>query len=258
MGRIYVCNGAQLQCSMGSSTSVLVVLPDRRILLDGQPQANIMDFQPNTNIQSFGLCFSPANPMVMMATAAHFGVLTPMPCRPNTTKPWVRGEEKLLLKNSPALCQDDTLQCAWQGTISIVDCGQGRGQGAFPLAKENVNGTVGRSETQVQKLPDELVVKDAYWEKDGMKIRLLPHQKKVKLIVVLQFKYGTPSWDQDKAELRLKFSIPGTIFPQHAEMVIKGSDVKKCKKTNEGYLYTIENFTSDLAEVGINQLREVV
>lgn len=140
MGRIYVCNGAQLQCSMGSSSSVLVVLPDRRILLDGQPQANIMDFQPNANIQSFGLCFSLANPVVAAATAAHLGVLTPMPCVPNTTSPWVKGEPKLLLKNFPALCQDDTLQCAWQGTISIVHCGQGMGQGAFPLAKDDADG----------------------------------------------------------------------------------------------------------------------
>lgn len=140
MGRIYVCNGAQLKCSMGTSTSVLVVLPERRILLDGQPQANIMDFQPNTNIQSFGLCFSLANPAVAAATAAHLGVLTPMPCVPKTSSPWVKGEEKLLLKNFPALCQDDTLQCAWQGTISIVHCGQGMGQGAFPLSKEDADG----------------------------------------------------------------------------------------------------------------------
>lgn len=140
MGRIYVCNGAQLKCSMGTASSILVVLPDRRILLDGQPQANIMDFQPNTNIQSFGLCFSLANPVVAAATAAHLGVLTPMPCVPNTTSPWVKGEPKLLLKNFPALCQDDTLQCAWAGTISIVHCGQGMGQGAFPLAKNDADG----------------------------------------------------------------------------------------------------------------------
>lgn len=140
MGRIYVCNGAQLKCTMGTSSSVLVVLPDRRILLDGQPQANIMDFQPNTNIQSFGLCFSLANPVVAAATAAHLGVLTPMPCVPNTTSPWVKGEPKLLLKNFPALCQDDTLSCMWAGTISIVHCGQGMGQGAFPLSKNEAEG----------------------------------------------------------------------------------------------------------------------
>ena len=140
MGRIYVCNGAQLKCTMGTASSVLVVLPERRILLDGQPQANIMDHKSMTNIKPFGLCFSLANPVVAAATAAHLGVLTPMPCVPNTTSPWVRGEEKLLLKNFPALCQDDTLSCMWAGTISIAHCGQGMGQGAFPLSKNDVEG----------------------------------------------------------------------------------------------------------------------
>lgn len=140
MGRIYVCNGAQLVCSMGTGNALLVVLPERRILLDGQPQANIMDHKPMTNIPSFGLCTSLANPVVAAATAAHHGCLTPMPCVPNTTSPWQKGHEKLLLKNFPALCMDDKLSCTWAGTISITDCGQGKGQGAFPLSKEGVDG----------------------------------------------------------------------------------------------------------------------
>lgn len=140
MGRIYVCNGAQMVCTMGTGNAVLVVLPERRILLDGQPQANIMDHKSMTNIPSFGLCTSLANPVVAAATAAHHGCLTPMPCVPNTTSPWQKGHEKLLLKNFPALCMDDKLSCTWAGTISITDCGQGKGQGAFPLSKEGVDG----------------------------------------------------------------------------------------------------------------------
>lgn len=140
MGRIYVCNGAQLACSMGTSTSNLVVLPDRKILLDGQPQANIMDYQPLTNVMPFGMCSSLANPIVAAATAANYGVLTPQPCIPAITSPWMNGESKLLLKNFPALCQDCTLQCMYAGTISIVNCGQGMGQGAFPLAKVDATG----------------------------------------------------------------------------------------------------------------------
>ena len=127
-------------CTMGTSNAVLVVLPERRILLDGQPQANIMDYKPMTNIPSFGLCISLANPVVAAATAANLGRLQPMPCVPNTTSPWQKGHEKLLLKNFPALCMDDKLTCAWAGTISITDCGQGKGQGAFPLSKEGVDG----------------------------------------------------------------------------------------------------------------------
>lgn len=140
MGRIYVCNGAQMVCTMGTGNAMLVVLPERRILLDGQPQANIMDHKSMTNIPSFGLCTSLANPVVAAATAAHHGCLTPMPCVPNTTSPWQKGHEKLLLKNFPALCMDDKLSCAWAGSISITDCGQGKGQGAFPLSKEGVDG----------------------------------------------------------------------------------------------------------------------
>lgn len=140
MGRIYVCNGAQMVCSMGTGNAILVVLPERRILLDGQPQANIMDHKSMTNIPSFGLCTSLANPVVAAATAAHHGCLTPMPCVPNTTSPWQKGHEKLLLKNFPALCMDDKLSCAWAGTITITDCGQGKGQGAFPLSKDGADG----------------------------------------------------------------------------------------------------------------------
>lgn len=127
-------------CTMGTGNAVLVVLPERRILLDGQPQANIMDHKSMTNIPSFGLCTSLANPVVAAATAAHHGCLTPMPCVPNTTSPWQKGHEKLLLKNFPALCMDDKLSCTWAGTISITDCGQGKGQGAFPLTKDGADG----------------------------------------------------------------------------------------------------------------------
>ncbi len=127
-------------CSMGTGNAILVVLPERRILLDGQPQANIMDHKSMTNIPSFGLCTSLANPVVAAATAAHHGCLTPMPCVPNTTSPWQKGHEKLLLKNFPALCMDDKLSCAWAGTITIADCGQGKGQGAFPLSKDGADG----------------------------------------------------------------------------------------------------------------------
>ena len=106
-------------------------------------------------------------------------------------------------------------------------------------------------------MTDEIVLKDAYWEKDGMKIRILPHQKKVKLIVVCGFKYNKVNYNKENAELRLKFSIPGTVFPQDNEdvvKVIKGSELLQCdkifdKKGNECYLYPIDNFSSDLAEV---------
>jgi hypothetical protein len=171
MGKIFVCNGAQIKCSMGDATSILQVLPDRKILLDGQPQGNIMDFQPMSNIKPFGLCKSLANPTVAAATAANYGRLQPMPCIPNTTSPWQNGETALLLKQHPALCKDSKLQCIWGGMIEFIDSGQGKGQGAFPLTKNDID-----SEPQVIKCD---------WMADDEKIKKtsISSRNKVKLSV---------------------------------------------------------------------------
>ena len=76
-----VCNTAQLMCTMGAAPSVLTVLPVNRVMTSNQPAANIMDHKPMLNVMPFGVCMSPANPVVAAATAAALGVLTPMPSR---------------------------------------------------------------------------------------------------------------------------------------------------------------------------------
>ena len=205
MGRVYVCNGAQLTCSMGTAPSVLVVLPEREIMLDGQPQANIMDHKPMTNIQPFGLCVSLANPVVAAATAAHLGVLTPMPCVPNTMSPWKTGEKNLLLKQFPALCQDDTLSCAWAGTISITDCGQGKGHGASSLSKEGVEG----------EMLDRLFIK---WDVKAVEVN-----SEVRL--------------QVKALDKTRTSVPIKIIDAETEETLKEFTVKL--ENGEGYSETI-------------------
>lgn len=91
MGCPQVCAGATLQCSFGAAPTVLNVLPQNRTLTSGMPAANIMDHIPLLNIPTFGLCQSPANPVVAAATAAALGVLTPMPCIPATASPWIPG-----------------------------------------------------------------------------------------------------------------------------------------------------------------------
>lgn len=121
---LQVCNGALLQCSMGVAPSSLVVLPDKMVNTSNQPAANIMDHKPMVNIMPFGMCQSPANPQVAAATAAAMGVLTPMPCIPNTPAPWIAGAPTVLLKNFPALNDSSTLVCIWAGTISIKMAGQ--------------------------------------------------------------------------------------------------------------------------------------
>lgn len=119
-----VCNGAMLQCSMGMTPSSLVVLPVNRVNTGDQPDANIMDNIPMVNIMPFGMCMSPANPEVATATAAAFGVLTPMPCIPVTTAPWVPGAPTVLLASNPTLDNQSTLMCMWAGVIQVESPGE--------------------------------------------------------------------------------------------------------------------------------------
>ena len=113
-----------MMCTMGMAPSSLVVLPVNRVMTDQVPDANIMDHIPLVNIMPFGMCMSPANPTVAAATAAALGVLTPMPCIPNTPAPWVAGAPTVLLGNQPTLDNVSTLQCIWAGTITFTTPGE--------------------------------------------------------------------------------------------------------------------------------------
>lgn len=121
---LQVVNTAQLMCTQGMAPSALVVLPINRVMSGNQPAANIMDHKPMVNIMPFGACRSPANPTVAAATAAAMGVLTPMPCIPNTPAPWIPGSPTVLLANMPALNNSCKLMCLWAGQISVVSPGQ--------------------------------------------------------------------------------------------------------------------------------------
>ncbi len=120
----HVCNGAMMMCTFGMAPSTLVVLPTNMVVTDNMNAANIMDMIPMVNISPFGMCMSPANPMVAAATAAALGVLTPMPCIPATTAPWVPGAATVMMANFPALDNVSTLMCMWAGVISITFAGQ--------------------------------------------------------------------------------------------------------------------------------------
>ncbi|MEH2402981.1 DUF4280 domain-containing protein [Nostoc sp.] len=120
---LQVCSGTTLRCSFGVAPSALVVLPIKRVLTR-TPDANILDNKPLVNIMPFGMCSSLANPEVAAATAAAFGVLTPMPCVPVIPAPWVPGSPTVLIANSPALNNTSTLMCAWAGVIKVLNPGQ--------------------------------------------------------------------------------------------------------------------------------------
>jgi len=121
---LQVVAGAMMMCSFGVAPSSLVVLPDKQTLVGGPPAANIMDNKPIVNVPPFGMCNSLANPTVAAATAAALGVLTPMPCVPVTSAPWVPGSPTVLIANMPALNDQCKLMCNWGGVIQITFAGQ--------------------------------------------------------------------------------------------------------------------------------------
>lgn len=121
---LQVCMGAMMQCSFGMAPSSLVVLPTNRVMTNEVPDANIMDHVPLVNIMPFGMCQSLANPEVAAATTAAMGVLTPMPCVPNTPAPWVPGAPTVLLGNFPTLDNVSQLMCVWGGVITFTNAGE--------------------------------------------------------------------------------------------------------------------------------------
>ncbi|QMV14483.1 DUF4280 domain-containing protein [Vibrio spartinae] len=118
-----VAMGAVLQCSCGMTPSTMIVTPENKVM-QNTPMANIMDHIPFKNILPFGLCNSLANPAVAAATAAAFGVLTPMPCVPSIPAPWIPSAPTVLLANKPILTDSCKVMCMWAGVISVTSPGQ--------------------------------------------------------------------------------------------------------------------------------------
>ena len=105
----YVCNGAIIKCAMAVPPGIcsLMVLPDKRILSQGQPVASIMDFKPLLNIPTFGVCS-----------------ITLMPCMPALVTPWMPPKVNVLHSNQPALMSNCMLACSLGGIITIMFPGQ--------------------------------------------------------------------------------------------------------------------------------------
>ena len=72
-----VVEGALTLCPLGVAPTPLVVIPEG--IMVELPAATIMNFAPLVNVPTYGMCNSPANPVVIAATAAKLGVFTPMP-----------------------------------------------------------------------------------------------------------------------------------------------------------------------------------
>lgn len=115
--------GTMMMCSFGAAPSALNVLPTNRTMAGGPPAATIMDHVPMLNIPPFAMCMSIANPMVAAATSAAMGVLTPMPCIPVTTAPWIPGSATVMIGNMPALNITCKCMCNWGGVIQFTGPG---------------------------------------------------------------------------------------------------------------------------------------
>lgn len=116
--------GATMMCSFGVAPASLLVIPGATMLTPGTPSANTTACAPIANIAPFGACSSMANPTVAAATAAALGVLTPMPCVPMTTSPWVPGATAVINGPAPAVDVSCKLMCNWGGVISVLNPGQ--------------------------------------------------------------------------------------------------------------------------------------
>ena len=123
MGQL-VASGAMIMCTFGVAPSTLNPLPTSMVTAGGPPAANIMDYKPMVNIPPFGMCTSLSNPQVASATSAALGVLTPMPCIPNTVAPWAPGCPTVQVGGQPALNNSSKAQCAFGGSISVTVPGQ--------------------------------------------------------------------------------------------------------------------------------------
>jgi hypothetical protein len=118
-----VCSTAMMTCTFGAAPSTFNATP-RPVLTSNLPMGVITDMVPMLNVPPFGVCSSVSNPMVIAATAAALGVLTPMPCIPVPTGPWVPGVPTVLITNIPAIDNTCKLMCAWGGVIAFSTPGQ--------------------------------------------------------------------------------------------------------------------------------------
>jgi len=111
--------GDMLACTFGAAPAPIALLPTNRVNAEKKPMANVMDHQPSVNIPSFGVCTSLANPATAALTLAALGVLTPGPCAPATTAPWIPGVPSVMVGKMPALNSTSKCMCTYGGVISV-------------------------------------------------------------------------------------------------------------------------------------------
>ncbi len=110
-----VVQTSMCMCSFGMAPCPLMVSSQQTVMVSNMLQATIMD----NKMPTFGMCTSLANPTVSAATAAAYGVLTPMPCVPAIVAPWVPGAPTVLVGGKPLLNNTSKLMCNYGGIIQV-------------------------------------------------------------------------------------------------------------------------------------------
>lgn len=118
------CMAAITQCTFGMAPMPHVVLPVNKVMWMNLPATTIMDNKPILNFPPFIMCKTPSNPMVLAATVAALGVLTPMPCIPMTLPPWAPPVSTVQINSIPAVSQTCKAMCIWGGMIQQNFSGQ--------------------------------------------------------------------------------------------------------------------------------------
>lgn len=121
-----VVAGAAAVCSFGTGPGTIYATSQTACLIDGKPVATIQDATPS-NVTSFTMCTSLANPQVAAATAAAMGVLTPQPCTLAPAGVWIPSKPGVLVGGQPCLTNECKLLCSvGGGTITITSPGQSK------------------------------------------------------------------------------------------------------------------------------------
>lgn len=128
----YVTRGAQIICSQGTAPGVLNLPKCHGVYIMDHPQMNINDYKPIENVGCMGYCQSPKNPSVAqkeensksltgkIKNKLSGGVL----CQPQTTQPWLNGNNSVIIDEHPALLNNSILKCNFGGEIKIEEDGQ--------------------------------------------------------------------------------------------------------------------------------------
>lgn len=119
MGNLVV-TGASLQCSMGTTPATFSASGTQ---VTAGAATGVVTDTSTSNVPTFGMCQSLANPQVAAATTAASGTLTPQPCQP-VLAPWTPGASKATVGQVAALDDSSQCMCSWGGTVTVSAAGQ--------------------------------------------------------------------------------------------------------------------------------------